>query len=265
MNTDKPKIDAPLGSRRARYAPRLDTLVRRALNDLEQWFTEHPSAYVAVSGGKDSTVCLHLARQVNPNVRAAFFDSGLEFPQTLAYLQRIRDDWDVPIEVFPAQPSALEVMVANGTWDHAAPTNPKDHLHEACIIRPLEAAQAQLGRASVYGLRADESAARRALLSRRDGRVTKHNRDRSVWQEYCAPIWRWTFEEVYTYLARCDVPVNPLYGQLIRLGVPERRARVGLLVDGWALEQGRWALARILAPELARTVETYLPALAEMR
>lgn len=260
-----PKIEAPLGSRRSRYAPRLDGLVKTALDDLEEWFTRHPQAYVAVSGGKDSTTCLHLARQVNPDVHAVFFDSGLEFPQTLTYLSRLRDAWGFTLHTYHAQPSALDVMAANGTWENGVPKSTKDDLHAACILRPLAEAQRDLGRASIYGLRADESAARLMMLSKVNGRVTKRSRKGEIEQEYLAPIWRWSFEEVHAYLGTRSIPLNPIYKALIERGVPERRARVGLLVDGWALDQGRWPLARAIAPDLTRLVETRLPALAEWR
>ena len=80
-----------------------------------------------------------------------------------------------------------------------------------------------------------------------------------------APIWQWEHDEVHAYLAGRGVPLNPLYAQQIRLGIPERRARVGLLVDGNELAHGRWAYARQLAPDLARLVETRLPVLAQYR
>lgn len=258
-------IDAPLGSRRARYAPRLDALTRTALTELETWFTEHPESYVAVSGGKDSTLCLHLARQVKPDVKAVFFDSGLEFPQTLAYLDRLSKHWGFDLITYHAEPSALEVMVENGTWEHGAPKTSKNLLHDACIRRPLSHAQRDLGRASVYGLRADESSARLMLLSKTSGRVTKHNSKGVLEQSYLAPIWRWSFEEVHSYLGQHSIPLNPIYKRLFELGVPERRARVGLLIDGWAIDQGRWALARMIAPDLCRLVETHMPALADYR
>lgn len=37
--------------------------------------------YVAFSGGKDSTVLLHLVRKIYPNVPAVFLDTGLEYPE----------------------------------------------------------------------------------------------------------------------------------------------------------------------------------------
>ena len=37
--------------------------------------------YISFSGGKDSTVLLHIAREVNPNIPAVFVDTGLEYPE----------------------------------------------------------------------------------------------------------------------------------------------------------------------------------------
>lgn len=259
------KIEAPLGSRANRYAPRLAGLTSTAVTEIEGWFQENPRSYVAVSGGKDSLVCLHLARTVNPAVEGVFFDSGMEFPQTLAYLDRLQDQWGVRIHRFDAEPSAVEVMEASGEWEHGVSKAVKDELHDALILRPLARAREVLGDASIYGLRADESRTRLPLLAKGRGRVTTHDRQGRVVQRYFAPIWRWSYEEVHAYIGGHRLPLNPLYDALLRLGVPERRARVGMLIDGWALDQGRWAIAHALAPDLARQVEARLPRLAEFR
>lgn len=263
-------IDAPLGSRRARPARRLPERQAQALRDLDAWFEQHPQAWVSISGGKDSMVCLHLARQVNPDVKAVWFDQQLEFPQTRAFLARIQQKWGFElITIPPSDPTPLQVLVKSGFWEHGAPkrdfTGP-DPLEEACIIKPARVARERLGKWGVYGLRADESRARRALLgSRRNGVVLKHGRDGQVEYGHLAPIWRWSYEEVYAYHVQHKVPLNPLYRLQVALGVPERRARVGFFIDGAGLDTGRWAICHALAPDQARLVETYLPALADYR
>lgn len=46
---------------------------------LERYGTD--GVYVAFSGGKDSTVLLHLAREIAPEVATVFVDTGLEYPE----------------------------------------------------------------------------------------------------------------------------------------------------------------------------------------
>lgn len=59
-------------------------------------FAEHYKDNVAVSfsGGKDSTVLLHLVRQVYPKVKAVYCDTGLEFPEVKAFV-KVQENVDV--------------------------------------------------------------------------------------------------------------------------------------------------------------------------
>ena len=43
------------------------------------------NVYVAFSGGKDSTVLLHIARQLYPDIPAVFSNTGLEFPEIVKF------------------------------------------------------------------------------------------------------------------------------------------------------------------------------------
>lgn len=43
--------------------------------------------YVSFSGGKDSTVLLHIARQLYPDIKAVFVDTGLEFPEIREFVK----------------------------------------------------------------------------------------------------------------------------------------------------------------------------------
>lgn len=257
------KIKAPLGSKAARFAPRMEDRERAALRMLEGFFEAHPATWVAFSGGKDSTAALDLARRVNPWIKVAFFDSGLEFPQTTRYVNELVDSFGLELSVYPAVPDALTILEASGYWEHGAMKVNQD-LHHALITRPLMRATALLGMHSAYGLRAAESRERYALLATRQG-VVEHRTKGVLDRVAVAPIWQWEHTDVLAYLGRQGVPLNPLYEQQRRLGIPDRRARVGLLVDGNELSHGRWAYARQLAPDLARIVETRLPLLAQYR
>lgn len=49
---------------------------------IREWYDHwQGGVYVSFSGGKDSTVLLHLVRELYPEVPAVFVDTGLEYPE----------------------------------------------------------------------------------------------------------------------------------------------------------------------------------------
>lgn len=60
----------------------LEQKIDHTLGAIEQFYNAfNGKVYVAFSGGKDSTVLLHLVRRFYPNVKAVFADTGLEYPE----------------------------------------------------------------------------------------------------------------------------------------------------------------------------------------
>lgn len=60
----------------------LDIKIKMTLNRIREFYNQlDGQVYVSFSGGKDSTVLLHLVRSLYPDVEAIFFDTGLEFPE----------------------------------------------------------------------------------------------------------------------------------------------------------------------------------------
>ena len=62
---------------------------------VREWINEFSSDGVCVSfsGGKDSTVLLHIVRSVDPDVPALFVDTGLEYPEIRQHVLKLQSEW----------------------------------------------------------------------------------------------------------------------------------------------------------------------------
>lgn len=75
----------------------------KSLARIKEWIDYYGenNVCVAFSGGKDSTVLLHLVRKLYPNVRAVFSDTGLEYPEIREFVKSIPNvDWVKPKQTF---------------------------------------------------------------------------------------------------------------------------------------------------------------------
>lgn len=67
----------------------LEAKILMSKNRIRDWINEYgeDGVYISFSGGKDSTVLLHLVRELYPNVRAMFVDTGLEYPEIREFVK----------------------------------------------------------------------------------------------------------------------------------------------------------------------------------
>lgn len=67
--------------------PLEDKIALTKLRIMEFYEHYNGNVHVAFSGGKDSTVLLNIARQVCPDIRAMFVDTGLEYPEIKSHVK----------------------------------------------------------------------------------------------------------------------------------------------------------------------------------
>src|SRR5690606_3615913 len=126
---------------------------------------------------------------------------------------------------------------------------------------PAAEAHDRFGAGEVWGVRSQESRGRAAAYANalraqdcnhtpacdgRDRRARHGGRIARVDGTVAlGPVWDWTTEEIWGYITRHGLPLNPVYDKLRRLGAPEHAQRVSAMVDANQLTEGRFTwLAR---------------------
>ena len=72
------------------------SMTKRRIRDWVNYYGEE-NVFISFSGGKDSTVLLHIAREMYPDMKAVFSDTGLEFPEIREFVKTFDNvDWIKP-------------------------------------------------------------------------------------------------------------------------------------------------------------------------
>ncbi len=77
----------------------LSAKIRMTEQRIRAWVDEYgeDGVYVSFSGGKDSTVLLHIIRNLYPEIKAVFVDTGLEYPEIREFVKSFDNvDWIKP-------------------------------------------------------------------------------------------------------------------------------------------------------------------------
>lgn len=77
----------------------LEVKIALTKSRIRAWVNEYgeDGVYISFSGGKDSTVLLHIVRKEYPDVPAVFVDTGLEYPEIRDFVKTFDNvDWIKP-------------------------------------------------------------------------------------------------------------------------------------------------------------------------
>jgi phosphoadenosine phosphosulfate reductase len=255
-------MDNPSSLDLSHLASSLPSFQKRKMQALQriEYHLENNLGYVAWSGGRDSTAVVALAREIDSQVPIVWFDSGLEYPENREYILQVTEMLKLNLKVVKASPDALTILRLSGAWDHSAIYSQENDIHKVLITQPSDEAHRLFGVGELSGLRAEESAGRRALLAPKDGTYIRSNGN-----IVCAPCWSWSSNDVRSAIVGASIPENPVYEKLARLGAPDRAQRVGLVVDGNNPDHGRYTYLKNGWPTLWAELTSVLPRLNEWR
>lgn len=163
--------------------------------------TFHPRLTMATAFGPEGCCILHMLAEIEPAVRVFNLDTGYQFPETLELRERIKERYGIEVEY--VRP---ELTVAEYEAEHGGPLY-SIRPDQCCFDRkvlPL--------RRAVVGYDAWISAIRK-----------DQTKDRAVagvvqWDAKFSlvkvnPLLNWTKKDVWNFIAKHDVPYNPLHDQ----------------------------------------------------
>jgi phosphoadenosine phosphosulfate reductase len=179
---------------------------------------------VAWSGGRCSTVMLHMALRIHPNIKVIFVNTGVEFPETVKYVEKISKEWNLNITVVKPERTFWNIVEEYGFPKPRTPGDAKKKKRSGDIPpccrwlkkKPVKKYGEENGvEAFITGMRAGESRVR-ALVLRQKGAQFYFVKSEGVWKYH--PLAFWSTREVSDYIVENEISINPIYEKIDRTG-----------------------------------------------
>ena len=225
----------------------LDIKIAKSKLRIEEWISwyGYDKVYISFSGGKDSTVLMHLVRQVNPSIPAVFVDTGLEYPEVKDFVKKqenvitLRPDMSFKqvIETYGYPMVSKEQAnylddIRTGTdymrtrrlegdskgrfklskkW-HYLMEAPFKVSHRCCNImkkKPIKKYEKETGKVPFIGTMASESQLRQQSYLKNGCNAFESKRPIST------PIGFWTEQDVLAYIKLYNLEIASVYGEIV--------------------------------------------------
>lgn len=212
-----------------------ETYADRSPQDILAVALQEFSPHVAISfSGAEDVVLVDMAAKLGGEFRVFSLDTGRLHPETLRFLDRVRDHYGIPIEVYFPRPEAVEDLVRQkGLYSFY-----RDGHRECCGVRKVEPLRRALGslNAWITGQRRDQSPSTRAVVPVVQIDPTFSTLARELVK--FNPLANWSSGQVWEYIHENRVPFNPLHERgFISIGCEPCTRPV---LPGQHEREGRW-------------------------
>ncbi len=172
--------------------------------EIIRWAVEtfRPDVALTSSFGADSAAIIHLALHVDPRINIRTVDTGFLFPETLQFIEELRQRWNLNLTVLRTRLPVAEVERLKAAYAGGAPVDEQ----YCCGEYKREATERALQgvRCWIAGLMRVEAATRRhtPIIERLANGMVK-----------VAPIAAWTHQQLRDYMQQHQLPYHPLWQQ----------------------------------------------------
>ena len=184
-------------------------LINKAPQQILRYALEnHNNIAVSFSGAED-VVLIDMAYKIRSDIKVFSLDTGRLHPETYAFIEKVRDHYNIDIDIVMPESSAVEKLVKEkGLFSFY-----KDDHKECCGIRKIAPLRKHLLTldAWITGQRKDQSPGTRSevpviqddkAFARPDDKLTKYN-----------PLANWSSQQVWDYIRAFEVPFNELHNR----------------------------------------------------
>lgn len=176
---------------------------------LDYWGPYH--TYVSWSGGRCSTVVLYLALKVKPDIRVLFNDTGVEFPETYEFIDRLTDEWNLNLSVLKPTTTFWKCVKEYGfpmlRGQYKDDSKSKDGRPMCCQLLKEDPLLKARIKCTITGIRIAESRMRMFAISQH-GQFYKA-KTLKRWQYH--PIAFWSTLRLLQFVKKHEIPMNKVY------------------------------------------------------
>ena len=223
--------------------------VEKTKQRIREWYEYYNGeVYISFSGGKDSTVLLHIVRSMYPDVEAVFSDTGLEYPEIKEFVKSfdnvtiVRPEMSFKQVVEQKGYPIISKSVSNcvrlakkniedgkdtlrvrqirgletgsifnkGKWEFLlnAPFKVSDECCSHLKKKPLNKFTKESGKKPMMATMASEGGVRRDAYLKTGCNAFNNGKSQ--------PMGFWREEDVFEYILENKLSIAPIYGEIIK-------------------------------------------------
>jgi len=182
------------------------TLIKKALS-------RHKNPVIACSFGKDSMVVLHLVRKFKPDISILWNDTGVEYPDTYQFAEKIINLWKLNVVVSRPDISFWKIVEEYGFPIYSRNSKGVKQIAATKCCNELKK------KPSIKAIRKHKWDLYFTGLTKYESRLRMFTAQQ--YGDYffakklkifkCHPIQNWTNDDIWKYHSKNEIPHNPLY------------------------------------------------------